>query len=845
MKRFAFILTSLLLVLSFGLANGQSISIDPIAELVGGNLPTGKDITIPIRFSQNHTVKVTGLTNGFQLYSLDGATWTYPEPLANCHTGAVTAAMFDGGVFINEFSTDGALEDTVGFGGFAMFGTGIPVGFDEVVMEIHVQFDHSMDGLHFGVDSSYYPPGGAWAWASPAGEIQPDFVGEEWMIYFVPDQIPEFVNPGVCPLAIGDFGHCDVVSFDFDANDPDTDPHDVVYYDMSAGPGAVDNGTGVWSYSPSQADVGAFSVTVRAYELDGPEAFCEITGNFTNIGPSFVDCAGTPLVPVGKGNTATNGAVATDGDCDPISYSIVGVTPVPNGTYSIDPNTGVITFNTLEADAATNDTQYDFTVEVSDGLATDQCVVSFDVLATEPFQVRIEKTHLAIQGTHETVDITLEKGSEPLGGFDFLIAYDASALTFVGALEGELLTECGWEYFTYRYGATGNCDGGCPSGMLRVVAIAETNNGANHPTCFALEDEYTLAVLDFLVTDDRTLECQYVPVRFFWFDCGDNTISSMTGDSLFISRYVYDFDLIGEITGVADYPTFTGAQDVDCFVGDANKIPIRFIDFFNGGVDIACADELDARGDVNLNEIGYEIADAVLFSNYFVYGLSVFWNIPGQQAATDVNADGLSLSVADLVYLIRVVVGDALPYPKLNPESATYAVDNGTLRVSSEMGAASVIVEGNTVPTLLADNMEMRYNFDGTNTRVLVYSMEEGAKFAGDFLNVNGNVVSIEMATYEGTPVAAKEIPANYSLKQNYPNPFNPKTVMAFDMAKAGNYDLTVYNVAGQQVSQFSGQAEAGTVNVEWDASNMASGIYFYKLNTNNFSDTKKMVLLK
>ncbi|MEA1980455.1 MAG: hypothetical protein U9N54_05730, partial [candidate division Zixibacteria bacterium] len=140
MKRYAFILTSLLLVLSFGLANGQTISIDPIAELVSGNLPTGKDITIPIRFDQQFTVSIAGSTNGFKLYSPDGATWTYPVPLANAHTGAITTvggatAMYDGGVFINEFSTDGALEDTVGLGGFAMFGTGIPVGFNEVVLE--------------------------------------------------------------------------------------------------------------------------------------------------------------------------------------------------------------------------------------------------------------------------------------------------------------------------------------------------------------------------------------------------------------------------------------------------------------------------------------------------------------------------------------------------------------------------------------------------------------------------------------------------------------------------------------------------------------------------------------
>jgi hypothetical protein len=57
--------------------------------------------------------------------------------------------------------------------------------------------------------------------------------------------------------------------------------------------------------------------------------------------------------------------------------------------------------------------------------------------------------------------------------------------------------------------------------------------------------------------------------------------------------------------------------------------------------------------------IGYEIADAVLFSNYFIRGLPVFTiNQAGQVAASDVNADGLVLTVADLVYLIRAVVGD-------------------------------------------------------------------------------------------------------------------------------------------------------------------------------------------
>ena len=60
-----------------------------------------------------------------------------------------------------------------------------------------------------------------------------------------------------------------------------------------------------------------------------------------------------------------------------------------------------------------------------------------------------------------------------------------------------------------------------------------------------------------------------------------------------------------------------------------------------GGIDIVCADSIDDRGDINLNGVANEVADAVLLGNYFVYGLSVFTiNIEGQIAASDVNADG-------------------------------------------------------------------------------------------------------------------------------------------------------------------------------------------------------------
>jgi hypothetical protein len=233
-----------------------------------------------------------------------------------------------------------------------------------------------------------------------------------------------------------------------------------------------------------------------------------------------------------------------------------------------------------------------------------------------------------------------------------------------------------------------------------------------------------------------------VPIRFFWMDCGDNTISNQGGDTLWVSDVVFEFE--GDEIQDPNYgfPTYFGAQ-AECMVGGGpNKpVPVRFIEFWNGGVDIACADSIDARGDINLNGISNEIADAVLFSRYFVDGIGVFnINYAGQVAATDVNADGLTLTVGDLVYLIRIVVGDALPYPKLNPVAVDVVVDGG-VAVSAPMAAAAMVFKGEVTPNLLADNMEMIYRFDANEhvTRVLVFSMEANQTFEGRFIEANGS----------------------------------------------------------------------------------------------------------
>ena len=88
---------------------------------------------------------------------------------------------------------------------------------------------------------------------------------------------------------------------------------------------------------------------------------------------------------------------------------------------------------------------------------------------------------------------------------------------------------------------------------------------------------------------------------------------------------------------------------------------------------------------------------------------------------------------------------------------------------------------------------------------------------------------------------------------QNYPNPFNPKTNLRIQMPNSGNVKITVFDIAGKEVKVLVNEyLVAGTYNVDFDGSNLASGTYFYKMvvgeNTNSgvsFSDVKKMILIK
>lgn len=133
----------------------------------------------------------------------------------------------------------------------------------------------------------------------------------------------------------------------------------------------------------------------------------------------------------------------------------------------------------------------------------------------------------------------------------------------------------------------------------------------------------------------------------------------------------------------------------------------------------------------------------------------------------------------------------------------------------------------------------------GTTTEIRNYSFNDEVS--------NGNYVyRLKQLDFDGTFEYSNEIevdvniPAVYALEQNYPNPFNPSTTINFSLANEGFVKLAVYNTLGQEVMTLVNEVkESGAHSVTFDASLLTSGAYFYKLETAQFSQTKKMLLTK
>jgi hypothetical protein len=138
-----------------------------------------------------------------------------------------------------------------------------------------------------------------------------------------------------------------------------------------------------------------------------------------------------------------------------------------------------------------------------------------------------------------------------------------------------------------------------------------------------------------------------------------------------------------------------------------------------------------------------------------------------------------------------------------------------------------------------------------TATFTMPDTAEVGYQYEGSIIIHNNSVldpvtIPVTVTIVEGVSDKEQAVPMQFALHQNYPNPFNPSTEIRFDLPQTAPVTLAIYNLLGQKVATVLDQRmEAGSHQVLFDASGLASGVYFYRINAGQFTDMKKMVLIK
>ncbi|HXX63637.1 MAG TPA: T9SS type A sorting domain-containing protein, partial [Bacteroidota bacterium] len=108
------------------------------------------------------------------------------------------------------------------------------------------------------------------------------------------------------------------------------------------------------------------------------------------------------------------------------------------------------------------------------------------------------------------------------------------------------------------------------------------------------------------------------------------------------------------------------------------------------------------------------------------------------------------------------------------------------------------------------------------------------------------NIGALSVLTTTKVKIAKGTTPSTYVLEQNYPNPFNPTTTIEYSLPARTHVRLEVYDIAGRLVAELvNGVQESGRYAQVWNASNAASGMYFIRLQSDRFTSTRKMLLVK
>ncbi len=230
--------------------------------------------------------------------------------------------------------------------------------------------------------------------------------------------------------------------------------------------------------------------------------------------------------------------------------------------------------------------------------------------------------------------------------------------------------------------------------------------------------------------------------------------------------------------------------------------------------------------------------------NVFVTGFSLGSGTSYDMATIKYN------SIGDTLWLRRYDFGpggnrdDRALAMALDRSGNAYVTGSSSSSTFNDYATIKYTPSGNPVWTL-------RYNGAGSNDDDAVAVAVDNSNnlyVTGSSWGVSSNkdIVTLKYSPVTGINPKGNPVPNNYSLSQNYPNPFNPTTKINYDLPITNYVSLKVYNETGKEIASLVNERQAaGSYNVDFDGSNLSSGIYFYTLTAGEFRETKKMLLVK
>lgn len=404
-------------------------------------------------------------------------------------------------------------------------------------------------------------------------------------------------------------------------------------------------------------------------------------------------------------------------------------------------------------------------------------------------------------GSYGYLYIILSHLPKPVSAIRLAMVVDTSILKWVEVVPGVWndTSACKWAEFGHRvemseFAGRNNTQ----LGVLRIEARADPNVLGENAGCFPLEhDPDTAFTMRFFVTNDRSVQGDFMPVNFVWYDCDDNILVDITGDTTFVANEVKNCRY-ETIPPADDFPSFGGLPP-ECAQQHDRPPRIANVQFCNGGFDTPTL-FFESSGDLNQNGRSDEQKDVDLFARWLVEGYPAFNNfLDGGTFASDVNCDRTPLTVEDFACLLGRFAGYLrkseycvrdylMPCTEFTPDDArkpgfhsppaplndtsdnvaTFLTNprKGTVALDTKdtLSVVRLVFDGDIKPDAHNDLLQASFRFEDGRTNVLIHPaiidsvLQREFITSGELLSYTGSgrLDSVKAATRMGQPVRCR-----------------------------------------------------------------------------------------